>query len=110
LATASDDIGAGSYALPMEPVSGALCLSDCETFRVTSLDDVKVLESNLKDSQKPWKVFFASSLNVEEKESIVFYCQIASVQYEEIGEANMEENSDAEIKILGEGDESTASN
>ncbi|XP_062162439.1 uncharacterized protein LOC133869452 [Alnus glutinosa] len=107
---ASDDIGAGSYALPMEQVSGALSSSDCETFRVTSLDEVKELESKLKDSQKPWKVFFASSLNVEEKDSIVSYCQFENLQYEEIGEANLEENSDAEIKILVEEDESTASN
>ncbi|XP_062161318.1 uncharacterized protein LOC133868433 [Alnus glutinosa] len=107
---ASDDIGAGSYALPMEQVSGALSSSDCETFRVTSLDEVKELESKLKDSHKPWKVFFASSLNVEEKDSIVSYCQFENLQYEEIGEANLEENSDAEIKILVEEDESTASN
>jgi hypothetical protein len=47
---------------------------------------------------------------VEEKDFIVSYCLFANLQYEVIGETKMEENSDAEIKILVEEDESTTSN
>ncbi|XP_062162418.1 uncharacterized protein LOC133869441 [Alnus glutinosa] len=97
-ATASSDTAtASSDTATASSDTATASSSDCETFRVTSLDEVKELESNLKDSQKPWKVFFASSVNVEEKDSIVSYCQFENLQYEEIGEANLEENSDAEI-------------
>ncbi len=68
---------------------------------------LRELELDLKDARK---ICYARSLHVEEKDFFVSYCLFANLQYEVIGETKMEENSDAEIKILVEEDESTTSN
>jgi hypothetical protein len=75
----------------------ALNFSNWNGFFVSSADDVK--EQLLKAGGKPIKICYLSSLDEDQKESILLYCRASNVEHEQIGDPKMEK-----------GHESTSSN
>jgi hypothetical protein len=66
----------------------ALSSSDWNGFFVTYVDDVK--EQFFKNGGKPIKICYLSSLDEDQKEPIILYCQASNVEHEHIGDTKME--------------------
>ncbi|GLT64203.1 hypothetical protein SLA2020_367110 [Shorea laevis] len=68
----------------------------------------EIPQLDMKNTWRP-KICYSRTLSKEARDSIVSTCLFTNLQYEAIGEPEMEEGSEVEIKILKEEDESVAS-
>ncbi|KAE7996095.1 hypothetical protein FH972_000843 [Carpinus fangiana] len=97
----ADDLPAEIVAgdLPVEVVTAsryhlpALSSSNWNGFFISSADDVEELP--LKNGGKPIKICYLSSLDEDQKESILLYCEASNVEHEQIGDPKMEEGHES---------------